>query len=59
MHKLQLGVIYGSRSSEHEVSVISALQLMNACVAHGGAGWDHSGLVQALEIAANHKIAGN
>ena len=37
----------------------SALQLMNACVAHGGAGWDHSGLVQALEIAANHKIAGN
>ena len=37
----------------------SALQLMNACAAHGGAGWDHSGLVQALEIAANHKIAGN
>lgn len=33
---------------------------MNACAAHGGAGWDHSGLVQALqEIAANHKIAGN
>jgi 2-hydroxy-3-oxopropionate reductase len=38
----------------------SALQeLFNACVAHGGAAWDHSGLVQALEIAANHKIAGN
>ena len=37
----------------------SAQQLMSACVAHGGAGWDHSGLVQALEIAANHKIAGN
>ena len=37
----------------------SALQLMNACAAHGGAGWDHSGLVQAIEIAANHKIAGN
>lgn len=37
----------------------SALQLMNACAAHGGAAWDHSGLVQALEIAANHKIAGN
>ncbi|MCE5343611.1 MAG: D-alanine--D-alanine ligase [Eubacteriales bacterium] len=30
MGKLQLGVIYGSRSSEHEVSVISALQLMKA-----------------------------
>jgi 2-hydroxy-3-oxopropionate reductase len=37
----------------------SALQLMNTCTAHGGAAWDHSGLVQALEIAANHKIAGN
>jgi D-alanine-D-alanine ligase len=30
MSKLQLGVVYGSRSSEHEVSVISALQLMKA-----------------------------
>ncbi len=30
MSKLQLGVIYGSRTSEHEVSVISALQLMKA-----------------------------
>lgn len=30
MSKIQLGVIYGSRSSEHEVSVISALQLMKA-----------------------------
>ena len=30
MSKLQLGVIYGSRTCEHEVSVISALQLMRA-----------------------------
>lgn len=30
MSKLQLGVIFGSRSCEHEVSVISALQLMRA-----------------------------
>lgn len=28
MSKLQLGVIYGSRSCEHEVAIISALQLM-------------------------------
>ncbi|HSK69135.1 MAG TPA: D-alanine--D-alanine ligase, partial [Candidatus Limnocylindria bacterium] len=27
--KLNLGVIFGSRSTEHEVSVISALQLMS------------------------------
>jgi len=30
MNKKQIGVIYGSRSCEHEVSVISALQLMKA-----------------------------
>ena len=34
-----------------------AQQLFSACVAHGGAAWDHSGLVRALEIAANHQIA--
>jgi 2-hydroxy-3-oxopropionate reductase len=32
-------------------------QLMNSCVAHGGAAWDHSAIVRALEIAANHKVA--
>jgi 2-hydroxy-3-oxopropionate reductase len=37
----------------------NAQQLMNSCVAHGGAAWDHSGLVRALEIAANFQIAGN
>ena len=37
----------------------SAQQLMSACVAHGGAGWDHSALVRALEFAANYQIAGN
>lgn len=30
MSKIQLGVLYGSRTCEHEVSVISALQLMKA-----------------------------
>jgi D-alanine-D-alanine ligase len=30
MSKMQLGVIFGSRTCEHEVSVISALQLMKA-----------------------------
>ncbi len=30
MSKTQLGVIYGSRTCEHEVSIISALQLMRA-----------------------------
>ena len=30
--------------------------LFNACVAHGGKAWDHSGMVRALEIMANHGI---
>ena len=30
MEKKQLGVIFGSRTSEHEVSIISALQMMKA-----------------------------
>ncbi|MDR5733081.1 2-hydroxy-3-oxopropionate reductase [Caballeronia sp. LZ025] len=30
--------------------------LFNACAAHGGKAWDHSGMVRALEILANHEI---
>lgn len=32
-------------------------ELFNACVANGGAAWDHSALVRALELLANHPIA--
>jgi len=35
----------------------AAQQLFNACVAHGGAKWDHSGMVRALETLANHQVA--
>lgn len=31
-------------------------QLFGSCVAQGGAAWDHSGLLQALERLANHKL---
>ena len=34
-----------------------AQELFNACRAHGGAGWDHSGMVKALEAMANHEVA--
>ena len=30
--------------------------LFNSCVAHGGAGWDHSGMVRALEKMANFEV---
>lgn len=35
----------------------TAQELMNACVANGGAKWDHSALVRALEKMANHEVA--
>jgi 2-hydroxy-3-oxopropionate reductase len=35
----------------------STAQLMAACAALGGAAWDHSGLVKALETMAAHKVA--
>lgn len=35
----------------------NAAQLMQACAAHGMDGFDHSALVRALEILANHDVA--
>ncbi len=32
-------------------------ELFNACAAHGGSGWDHSAMVKALEMLANHEVA--
>jgi 2-hydroxy-3-oxopropionate reductase len=34
----------------------TAQELFNACVAHGGKAWDHSGMVRALEGMANYEI---
>lgn len=36
----------------------TAQELFNACVAHGGRGWDHSALVVALEKLSNFEIGG-
>ena len=33
-----------------------AQQLFSACVAQGGAAWDHSAMVKALETLANHAV---
>ncbi len=32
-------------------------QLFNSCAAHGGAAWDHSAMVRALEMMADHAVA--
>ena len=34
----------------------TAQELFNACAAHGGSAWDHSAMVRALEIMANHEV---
>jgi 2-hydroxy-3-oxopropionate reductase len=31
-------------------------ELFNSCAAHGGSKWDHSAIVKALELLANHEI---
>jgi 2-hydroxy-3-oxopropionate reductase len=36
----------------------TAQELFNVCAAHGGAAWDHSALVRALEIMADYEIGG-
>jgi 2-hydroxy-3-oxopropionate reductase len=36
----------------------TAQELLNACSARGGKGWDHSAMVRALELLANHEIGG-
>jgi 2-hydroxy-3-oxopropionate reductase len=47
----------GARSLQMSLP-ISAItqQLMNACAARGGGGWDHSATVKALENLANFEI---
>lgn len=35
----------------------TAQELFNACSANGGSSWDHSAMVKALELMANHKVA--
>ncbi|HSI41888.1 MAG TPA: 2-hydroxy-3-oxopropionate reductase [Xanthobacteraceae bacterium] len=34
-----------------------AQQLFSACAANGGAAWDHSAMVKALEMLANHTVS--
>lgn len=44
-----LGVFLPNTATAHE--------LFNACAAQGGAKWDHSAMVKALEPMAQHPVA--
>ena len=49
---LGAGAQLGAGAAQHR----DRQELFNACVAHGGAAWDHSGMVRALEKLANFEI---
>lgn len=58
LHQKDLNLALGT-ARELGVSLPStavAQQLFNSCAAHDGAGWDHSGMVRALELMANFEI---
>ena len=35
----------------------TAQELFNACASRGGSTWDHSAMVKALELLADHEVA--
>jgi 2-hydroxy-3-oxopropionate reductase len=59
LHQKDLGLaLSGARALGVSLPNTAACQqLFNACTAHGGARWDHSAMVRALEDLANHEIS--
>ena len=58
LHQKDLGLaLAGARALGLSLpNTASAQELFNACAANGGAKWDHSALVKALESMANHEV---
>ena len=59
LHKKDLGLaLSGARAMGMSLpNTATAQQLFNSCVASGGAKWDHSAMVRALEKMANYEVA--
>lgn len=59
LHQKDLGIaLLGARELGMSLpNTATAQELFNSCVAHGGAAWDHSAMVRALEIMADHAVA--
>jgi 2-hydroxy-3-oxopropionate reductase len=59
LHQKDLGLaLQGARSLGVSLpNTATCQELFNSCAANGGKGWDHSGMVRALEMMANHAIA--
>jgi 2-hydroxy-3-oxopropionate reductase len=60
LHQKDLNLaLTGAREMAMSLPVTAiCAQPFNMAAANGGAKWDHSGMAQALEMMANHKIAG-
>ena len=59
LHQKDLNLaLNGARQLEMSLPATAlAQQLFSACAANGGKAWDHSALVKALELMANHTVA--
>ncbi|GAC1452402.1 MAG: 2-hydroxy-3-oxopropionate reductase [Steroidobacteraceae bacterium] len=59
LHQKDLNLALGAarRAGVALPGTAMAQELFNACAAHGGRAWDHSAMVRALELLANHDIA--
>lgn len=59
LHQKDLALALGSAKTLGVAlpNTATAQELMNVCAAHGGADLDHSALVTALELMADHKLA--
>ncbi|WP_355660515.1 2-hydroxy-3-oxopropionate reductase [Halomonas salifodinae] len=60
LHQKDLNLaLEGARSLNLSLpGTANAQQLFQACVAHGGADWDHAGILRALEQLADHSVSG-
>lgn len=58
LHQKDLGLALGAARVLGMAlpNTASTAQLMSACIANGGADWDHSGLIRALELLADHSV---
>ena len=53
---LNLALTTGRQLGVSLPNTATCQELFNACAAHGGAAWDHSAMVRALEKLANFEI---
>ena len=53
---LNLALTTGRKLGVALPNTATAQELFNVCAANGGAAWDHSGMVKALELMSNFEI---